>query len=95
MLGLLIPVGGGDSIPLLKPKLKIGRAASCDIRLDYTNVPSLLCRLEYVNGFWQVSSISRSGIKVNGERIGEMVLQSGDTVSFARHDFEIQYTPGE
>ena len=93
MLGLLIPVGGGDPIPLLKPSLIVGRRPSCDIRLDYANVSSHHCRLEYVNGYWRAADVSRNGTKVNGERIDEKFLQPGDTVSFARHAFEIQYTP--
>lgn len=93
MLGLLTPVGGGDPIPLLKPNLIVGRRPSCDIRLDYANVSSHHCRLDYVNGYWRASDVSRNGTKVNGERIDEKFLQPGDTISFARHSFEIQYTP--
>ncbi len=93
MLGQLIPVGGGDPIPLLKPNLIVGRRPSCDIRLDYANVSSHHCRLEYINGYWRAADTSRNGTKVNGERIDEKFLQPGDTVSFARHVFEIQYTP--
>jgi adenylate cyclase len=93
MLGLLIPVGGGDPIPLLKPNLIVGRRPSCDIRLDYANVSSHHCRLEYINGYWRAADTSTNGTKVNGERIDEKFLQPGDTVSFARHAYEIQYTP--
>lgn len=93
MLGLLVPVGGGDPIPLMKPQLIVGRRPSCDIRLDFANVSSHHCRLEYINGYWRATDLSRNGTKVNGERIDEKFLQSGDTLAFARHPFEIQYTP--
>jgi len=93
VLGQLIPVGGGDPIPLLKPQLMVGRRPSCDIQLNYANVSSHHCRLEYVNGYWRAADISTNGTKVNGERIEEKFLQPGDTVAFARHTFEIQYTP--
>lgn len=94
MLGQLIPVGGGDPIPLLKPNLMVGRRPSCDIRLEYANVSSHHCRLDYINGYWKATDASSSnGTKVNGERIEEKFLQPGDTVSFAKHAFEIQYTP--
>ncbi|HEY0984388.1 FHA domain-containing protein [Schlesneria sp.] len=93
MLGFLVPVGGGDPIPLLKPQLIVGRRPSCDIRLDFANVSSHHCRLEYINGYWRATDLSRNGTKVNGERIEERFLQSGDTLAFARHPFEIQYTP--
>ena len=93
MLGVLVPVGGGDPIPLLKPQLIVGRRPSCDIRLDFSNVSSHHCRLEFINGYWRATDLSRNGTKVNGERIDEKFLQPGDTVGFARHFFEIQYTP--
>ena len=93
MLGQLIPLGGGDPIPLLKPHLVVGRRPSCDIRLDYANVSSHHCRLEYINGYWRAADLSRNGTKVNGERIDEKFLQPGDTIGFAKHFFEIQYTP--
>ena len=93
MLGILVPVGGGDPIPLLKPQLVVGRRPSCDIRLDYANVSSHHCRLEYINGYWRATDLSRNGTKVNGDRIDEKFLQPGDTVEFARHPFELQYTP--
>jgi hypothetical protein len=93
MLGILVPVGGGDPIPLLKPQLVVGRRPSCDIRLDFSNVSSHHCRLEYINGYWRATDLSRNGTKVNGERIDEKFLQSGDSIGFAKHFFEIQYTP--
>lgn len=93
MLGLLIPMGGGDPIPLLKPTLIVGRRPSCDIQLDYANVSSKHCRLEYINGYWRAADTSTNGTKVNGERIDEKFLQPGDTIGFAKHFFEIQYTP--
>lgn len=93
MLGQLIPVGGGDPIPLLKPSLMIGRRPSCDIRLEYPNVSSHHCRLEFINGYWRATDLSTNGTKVNGERIDEKFLQPGDSISFAKHGFEIDYTP--
>jgi pSer/pThr/pTyr-binding forkhead associated (FHA) protein len=93
MLGSLVPVGGGDPIPLLKPQLMVGRRPSCDIRLEFANVSSHHCRLEYVNGYWRATDLSRNGTKVNGERIDEKFLQPGDTLTFAKHHFEIQYVP--
>ena len=93
MLGQLIPIGGGDPIPLLKPNLMVGRRPSCDICLEYSNVSSHHCRLEYINGYWRAADISTNGTKINGERIDEKFLQPGDTIAFAKHIFEIQYTP--
>ena len=58
MLGRLIPTGGGDEIPLLKPKLLVGRRDSCDICLQFSNISSRHCELEFINGYWQVTDLA-------------------------------------
>lgn len=94
MLGELTPCGGGDPIPLLKPRLLIGRRSRCDIALDFPNVSSHHCELEFQNGYWFLRDLgSRNGIKVNGVRCDSKWLMPGDIVHVAKHRFEIQYTP--
>jgi adenylate cyclase len=92
--GELIPCGGGDPIPLFKPKLLVGRRSHCDIQLEFPNVSSHHCELERVNGFWRIQDLgSSNGIKVNGERVESKWLMSGDVISIAKHRYEIHYTP--
>ncbi|WP_437202321.1 FHA domain-containing protein [Planctomicrobium sp. SH664] len=94
MLGELIPTGGGDAIPLHRPKLVIGRRESCDIVFQFPNISSQHCELELVNGYWQVRDLgSRNGIKVNGERVDTKFLHPGDELSIAKNHFEIRYQP--
>ncbi|RMG36969.1 MAG: FHA domain-containing protein [Planctomycetota bacterium] len=94
MLGQLVPCGGGDPIPLLKPKLLVGRRSQCDIALRFPNVSSHHCELEFKDGYWFVRDLnSRNGIKVNGVRCDQKWLLPGDILSIARHKYEIQYTP--
>ncbi len=91
-LGEMIPCGGGDSIPLLKPKLLVGRRSHCDIQLLFPNVSSHHCELEYVNSFWRVQDLgSSNGIKVNGERTDTRWLMPGDVLSVGKHRYEIVY----
>lgn len=93
-LGVLDPVGGGDPIPMLHPKLLVGRRSSCDISLRFPNVSSHHCELEKKNGYWVVRDLgSRNGVKVNGERVESKFLMPGDILSVARHRFEVNYTP--
>ena len=47
MLGELVPVGGGDPIPLIKEKLLVGRRESCDIVLRFANVSAHHCQLTF------------------------------------------------
>jgi hypothetical protein len=96
MFGELIPVGGGDSIPLLKKSLLVGRRESCDIVLRFTNVSSHHCQLTLSNGYWYVKDLnSRNGIKVNGARVPEKRLDPGIVLSVAKHQYTLRYSPAD
>ncbi|MEY3203784.1 MAG: hypothetical protein RLZZ21_115 [Planctomycetota bacterium] len=92
--GELMPLGGGDPIPLLKPMLVVGRRESTDIVLRFPNVSGQHCELTIVDGYWVVKDLgSSNGTKVNGSRVTEQRLEPGDTLSIAKHEFEIAYEP--
>lgn len=97
MYGELQPLGGGDTIPLLKKKLVVGRRESCDIVLRFANVSALHCEVVLENGYWYVKDLnSRNGTKVNGIKVeNEKRLDPGDEFSVAKHRYVIQYTPAE
>ena len=96
MYGELIPVGGGDPIPLLKKNLLVGRRESCDIVLRFSNVSAHHCQLTINGGYWFVKDMeSRNGIKVNGVRVSEKRLTPGDELTVAKHRYEVQYSPME
>ena len=92
MLGILNPCGGGDPIPLVRPKLLVGRRPSCDVVLAFANVSSHHCELEFKGGYWHIRDLgSSNGIKVNGERCTSKCLFPGDEVLISKHAFRIQY----
>ena len=94
MWGELIPVGGGDTIPLLEKKILIGRRSSCEIVLSFPNVSSQHCELNLIDGYWEIRDLgSSNGIKVNGERYDQKWLHPGDEISIAKNHFEIMYEP--
>ena len=96
MLGELLPVGGGDPIPLLKPQLTVGRRESSDIVLRFPNVSGSHCELSIDGGYWMVRDLgSSNGTKVNGTRVSEQRLEPGDTLTVAKHQFEICYEPSK
>ena len=96
MYGELIPVGGGDPIPLLKKSLLVGRREACDIVLRFSNVSAHHCQLTVNGGYWYVRDLqSRNGVKVNGARVTEKRIDPGDELSIARHRYVLKYSPIE
>jgi pSer/pThr/pTyr-binding forkhead associated (FHA) protein len=95
VLGTLIPVGGGDPIPLLKPELTVGRRGSCDIRLDFQNVSGKHCALRLINGVWHVRDLgSTNGTTVNGSRLSSQhAIMPEDEVGLSDHLYTIHYVP--
>jgi adenylate cyclase len=90
--GELIPAGGGDSIPLIRDLLTLGRRESCDIPLRFPNVSGVHCVLTYRSGYWHIKDRgSTNGIKVNGLRVQEKYLHPGDEITIAKRKFTIQY----
>jgi pSer/pThr/pTyr-binding forkhead associated (FHA) protein len=95
VLGTLIPVGGGDPIPLVKPELTVGRRAGCDIRLDFENVSGKHAALRMINGVWHVRDLgSTNGTSVNGSRLSSQhAIMPEDEVGIADHLFTVDYVP--
>src|SRR5262245_11459432 len=96
MHGELIPIGGGDPIPLPNPKRKkqllIGRRESCDIVLRFANVSAHHAQLMNEGGYWYVRDLqSRNGIKVNEQRVQERRVDPDDILSIAKHKYRVEY----
>ena len=90
--GELVPVGGGDAIPLASAVMTIGRRESCDICLRFQNISGTHCELAFKNGVWYIRDLnSTNGVKVNGERTLRRPLRPGDEVAVANHKYVIQY----
>jgi adenylate cyclase len=84
--GELVPVGGGDSIPLLREVLVIGRRESCDVCLRFPDISGRHCQITFHNGYWFIRDLnSTNGIKVNGTRVQEKLLHPNDEVSIGRN----------
>lgn len=90
--GELVPLGGGDAIPLVTEVMTIGRRESCDICLKFQNISGTHCELTLRNGVWHIRDLnSTNGIKVNGERTLRRPLRPGDEIDIAKHKYVIQY----
>lgn len=90
--GELVPIGGGDNIPLVREVLTLGRRESCDIRLPYPNVSSVHAQLTFADGYWRIRDLnSTNGIKVNGVRVLEKLLHPNDEITIAKRRYHIIY----
>lgn len=92
--GKLVPVGGGDPIPLLKDRLIIGRREGCDIVLKFANISGQHCRMTVEHGYWFVRDLgSRNGTKVDGRSVIRKRLDPQCRISFAKHEYTVEYEP--
>jgi pSer/pThr/pTyr-binding forkhead associated (FHA) protein len=90
--GELVPTGGGDPIPLIRPLLTIGRRESCDVCMRFPNISGLHAELSFRDGFWHIRDLnSTNGIKVNGLRVAERTLQPRDEVTIGLRTYVIEY----
>ncbi len=90
--GELVPVGGGDSIPLVREQLTLGRRESCDICLRFPNISSVHAQLTFQDGYWRIRDMnSTNGIKVNGSRVLEKMLHPKDKISIGKREYTIVY----
>ncbi len=93
--GELVPVGGGDAIPLVNEIMTLGRRESCDICLKFQNISGTHCELALKNGVWHLRDLnSTNGVKVNGDRTLRRPLRPGDEIEIAKHKYIIQYEIG-
>lgn len=99
MYGELIPLGGGDPIPLLKKQLLVGRRESCDIVLRFANVSAHHCQLFFDSGYLYVRDMqSSNGIKINDVKMDKGATQRvdpGDILAVAKHKYRVEYEPVE
>jgi pSer/pThr/pTyr-binding forkhead associated (FHA) protein len=93
--GELIPLGGGDSIPLTRTPLVIGRREACDICLQFSNISGAHCELSYKQGLWILRDLeSKNGTLVNDLRMdpGSLrIVHNGDIISIGKRSFKIEY----
>ena len=96
LLGELVPVGGGDPIPLAQAGITIGRRKSCDIALELPGVSGTHCELAFADGVWKVRDLgSSNGTKYKGNRLMANTWQKlapGDEFKLGTLAYRIQYT---
>lgn len=91
-IAVLSEIGTGDeqrSIALENDTQRIGRSDDCDIVLADKSVSKLHAEFAFEHGGWIVRDLgSSNGVLVNGERIENVELQTGDRVQLGRLQFD-------
>jgi adenylate cyclase len=94
MLGQLVPCGGGPPVPLLKPRLVVGRDETCDLPLHLASISGRHCVLALREGYWLVRDLgSKNGTRVNGAPCAAEWLLPNDVLALASHRYTVRYTP--
>lgn len=74
-------VGGRDNFPLEKPVINIGRHSNNDLILNEPHVSRHHAQLRAINNRYVIFDVgSTGGMLINGKRITQATLQSGDVV---------------
>jgi hypothetical protein len=91
--GRALLVGEGKRTVLSGSRVLIGRSRDCDVTLEDPNASRRHAELRNEDGRWIVTDLgSTNGVKVNGRRVEEAVLQPGDELALglARLRFELE-----
>jgi pSer/pThr/pTyr-binding forkhead associated (FHA) protein len=92
MQGRLIPCGGGDPIPLIPPRVVIGRNPDCNVVLRVPSVSGRHCQLDWADWTWSVRDLgSRNGIRVDGVRCEVQRLPPGSVLWIASLRYRVSY----
>jgi len=78
----LRPLAIGQSV-------SIGRAESCDIRVDEEEVGQMHCRISWNGSSWEIQAANLDGVEVNGQMIRETDLGDGDVIRVGSLDVRL------
>ena len=78
---VLVPVGGGAPIPLVRDHIVIGRSEECDLQIPGSSVSGRHCELSFDGTNWWVTDLqSRNGTRVNGKPILRRQIVDHDVI---------------
>lgn len=88
----LVGLDDGIRILLDKPIMLLGRDAECDIQFDSRKVSRRHCCVAQVGNQLIVRDLgSTNGIRVNGTRVVEGYLKSGDELTVGNNRYQVQW----
>jgi predicted component of type VI protein secretion system len=88
----LLALSEGPSFLLDKPILLVGRHQECDIQLPSRKVSRRHCCIAQVHDYLVVRDLSSTnGIRINGVRVMEGALHTGDELTIGNYRYEIRW----
>jgi predicted component of type VI protein secretion system len=86
----LLALTDGPSILLDKPILLLGRHGECDVQLNSRKVSRRHCCVAQVHDYLVVRDLgSTNGVRINGHRVIEGKLQSGDELTIGNFRYQV------
>src|SRR5687768_9662369 len=88
----LVAITEGPNILLDKPILLVGRHQECDIQIASRKVSRRHCCIAQVNDHLVVRDLcSTNGIRINGSRVLEGNLRSGDELMIGNYRYQVNW----
>ncbi|HTU19728.1 MAG TPA: FHA domain-containing protein [Gemmataceae bacterium] len=88
----LVALDNGPSILLDKPILLLGRHPECDIQIDSRKISRRHCCIAQVSDYLVVRDLgSTNGIRINGTRIVEGRLNTGDELTIGNYRYKVSW----
>jgi pSer/pThr/pTyr-binding forkhead associated (FHA) protein len=81
----------GAVIEVDRPDMVVGRHTEADVRLPLPDVSRRHCRLQFLEGCWQVIDLnSLNGVQVNGEQVLQAPLAHDDLLRIGGFTFAVE-----
>jgi len=92
----LVALNDGPSILLDKPIMLLGRHPECDIQIDSRKISRRHCCIAQVSDYLVVRDLgSTNGIRINGVRVLEGKLDTGDELTIGTHRYQVNWEEEE
>jgi pSer/pThr/pTyr-binding forkhead associated (FHA) protein len=86
----LVALSEGPNLLLDKPILLVGRHQECDIQISSRKISRKHCCIAQVEDYLVVKDLfSTNGIRINGTRVQEGALKTGDELTIANFRYQV------